>query len=227
MSSRKKSVSVDDDRLSKLDLEVVDISSIRPHPRNYLEHPDDEVTHLVASIKKRGLYKNIVLARDGTILAGHGVVKALISMGVKRVTARRLDLDPNSPDALEVLAGDNEVSHLAEKNDRALSGILKEIRDFDPSGLLGTGFDDQMLANLLLVTRPVSEIADFNEAAEWVGLPSFEFVPKPLQVMVSFRSKKDKQKFARLLGLVLADDTKGVWWPYREKDDPSSLKFKG
>ena len=208
-------------------LETAAISELRAHPRNYRSHPDDQIEHLAESIRRHGLYRNIVIARDGTILAGHAVVTACRRAGIERVPVIRLDIEPDAPAAIKVLAGDNEIGHLAEIDDRGLSELLREIKDFDVSGLLGTGYDEQMLANLVFVTRPADEIRDLDEAAEWAGMPEYESVGSPLKVVVSFRSGADREDFARRLGLKLTDRTRSVWWPPKEKDDVSSVRFEG
>lgn len=210
-------------------LETVNISELHPHPRNYRGHPDDQINHLMESIKEHGFYRNIVIARDGTILAGHGVVKAVEKMGIESVPVIRLDVDSDDTRALKVLAGDNEIGKLGEIDDRALSEMLKEIKDFDIDGLLGTGYDEMMLANLAMVTRPASEIKDFDAAAAWAGMPEYEEGgdDKAIRVMVTFRSEEDKMKFASILGLSFTDKTKATWWPAKKNEDYSSVKFLG
>lgn len=207
--------------------ELVQVSDLKPHPRNYREHPEDELEHLCESIRTNGVYKNIVTAEDLTILAGHGVVLACRRLGLEQVPIRRLPLDASDPKALKVLAGDNEIGHLSEIDDRVLTEMLQDIKNLDMTGLLGTGFDGSMLANLIMVTRPQSEIADFNAAAEWIGLPGYEQVPDTLKIIVSFRNAADRAEFTRILGLQLAEKTKSTWWPYKAKEDPSSLRFEG
>ena len=208
-------------------LETVTVAELRPHPRNYRAHPDDQIDHLIESIREHGLYRNIVITRDNTILAGHGVVLAARKMGLEQVPVYRLDVGPDEPGALKVLVGDNEIGHLGEIDDRALSEMLKEIKDTDLSGLLGTGYDEMMLANLLFVTRPESEIQDFDEASQWVGMPGYDTEPEPLKVVISFRNQEDRLEFARLLGLRFTENTKSAWWPARETDDVSSVRFEG
>lgn len=206
-------------------LERVRIADLKPHPRNYRTHPEDQIEHLIASLEENGVYRNIVISRDNTILAGHGVVKAAERLGREEIEAHRLDLDSDEPGALKVLAGDNEVDHLGVVDDRALTEILKEINDID--SLLGTGYDEQMLSNLVMVTRPASEIRDHNEAAHWVGLPDYEPEVEPLKVVVSFDSEEDKDNFARKLGVKLSDSkTSSIRWPPRENDDLMSLRFE-
>jgi len=146
--------------LDSLTVEEVPIDEVRPNPENYREHPDDQIEHLIASQEQFGVYRNVVLAKDGTILAGHGVVEAAV----------RLDIDPDSVEARKLMVVDNEVSRLAFSDDRALSELLREIMHNDEKSLLGTGFDENALAALVMVTRPKDEIEDIDEAREWVGV---------------------------------------------------------
>jgi len=212
----------------ELAVEMVGIEDLRPHPRNYRAHPDDQLEHITASIQKYGLYRNVVVARDGTILAGHGVVAALRRIGVQRVPVVRLPVDADSPQALAVLTGDNEVRHLAEIDDRLLSELLKEVKDKNPGGLRGTGYDDAMLAALVMVTRTGDEISGFNEAAEWVGMPEYDPQEDVLKVTVSFRSVEDRNAFFTKLGLTAVSvKSKSMWWPPVEgRQNLSAMQFR-
>ena len=204
------------------------IDALKPHERNYKEHPDDQVEHIAASLQAHGFYKNIVVARDGTILAGHGVVQAARRLGLTEVPVVRLDLGPDDPRALKILAGDNEIARLSEIDDRRLSEMLREINEAD--SLLGTGYDEMMLANLITVTRPADEVQDFDAAREWVGMPEFESAKQPLQIIVSFRSEEDRDRFIEMFELGKLKKNTGAltlstWWPHKEIEDPASVKF--
>src|SRR2546430_17050999 len=94
--------------------EQVAIDQLRPHPRNYQDPPDDELAHIIESLRENGFYKNIVIANDNTIIAGHGVILAAQQVGYTHVPVRRMLFGPNDPRALKILAGDNEIRHLAE-----------------------------------------------------------------------------------------------------------------
>ena len=123
-------------------VETVKIDTLKDHPRNYRTHPDDQLDHIIASIKQHGFYRNIVIAKEGTILGGHGVTKAAKKMGLDSVPVIRLNISPNSSQALKVLAGDNGIAHLGEVDDRMFTEILKEIKEIDIEGLIGTGYTD-------------------------------------------------------------------------------------
>src|SRR5262245_29411635 len=93
--------------LDTLPLEIVPLADLRPHPRNYQDHPDDQLAHLRSSLQTHGWYKNVVVADDNTILAGHGIIKAALQLGVTHAPVRRLPLTPDHPDALKLVVGDN------------------------------------------------------------------------------------------------------------------------
>lgn len=213
MTTKKKPhVQPDDD--GHVPRERVRVDSLTPHPLNYKGHPDDQIEHIVASIRENGVYRNVVVARDGMILAGHGVCLALKKMGREWVDVVRLDVGPMDARALKVLAGDNEIGHLGEVDDRALSELLKTIQTEDVSGLLGTGYDDSMLANLVFVTRPASEIRDFDAAREWTGagMPEYDEGGEPHRVIISFKSDKDRDLFLSSIGASHIPKKTGRTW---------------
>jgi len=207
---------------------IMSLDVLKDHSRNYRTHPDDELEHIIESIKAHGFYRPVVVARDLTILAGHGVVAAARKMKLASVPVVRLDLEPSSPRALKLLAGDNEIGHLAEIDDRALTEMLRQIKVEDVDGLLGTGFDEAMLANLLFVTRPSSEITDMNEAEQWAGMPEYGEEPGRFKLIVSFMNASDRSKFAKLIGIELGEKTLSIWWPAQQRgkmSEPSDRVF--
>lgn len=218
--------------LPPMPTELVALDAVKPHPRNYRAHPEDQLQHIVASIKEHGFYRNVVVARDGTILAGHGVVEAARLMELREIPVVRLKLSADDPIALKLLAGDNEISRLAEIDDRLLTEMLKELKTVD-GGLLGTGFDEAMLAALAMVTRPKGEIADANEAAQWVGMPEYDTGGTAQQVIFGFETVKARDAFLAKLGLKPVDASH-AWlngtklsfrWPPEKKNDLKSLAF--
>jgi hypothetical protein len=205
----------------------IDINSVKPHPENYKEHPDDQLEHIVKSIEVNGIYRNIVISKDKYILAGHGVIEACKKLKIDTIPVITMPFNHDDIRAKKLVVSDNEVSNLAFPDDRKLTELLKEINEIDTDGLLGTGFDESMLANLLYVTRPKSEIQDFDHASEWVGMPEFESQRNPLKITMSFETEKDRKSFGKLLGLELTEKTKSLWYPLKERDDVLSVRFEG
>lgn len=211
--------------------ENVALDKLRPHPQNYRAHPEDQIEQLAQSIKEHGVYKNVVVARDYTILAGHGAVLACRKLGYPTIPVYKVDCDPFSPKAIKIIIGDNSLSNLAEDDDRALTEMLKTLKESDD--LFGTGFDEQMLAGLLMVTRPESEIRTMNEAAEWVGMPEYTPVDLPIRLVISFDTEERREEFMKLINATIIQKksagvlskTWSIWWPERQKQDLASLRF--
>ena len=210
--------------------ETVDVADLKPHPRNYRVHPDDQLDHIGASLKQHGFYRNVVVAKDNTILAGHGVVQAAKKVGVTKVPIIRLPIGPDDPRALKVVIGDNEIGGLAVVDDRALTEMLKGLYELGPVQLLGTGFDEKQLAGLAFVTRPQSEIKDKDQAGAWAGMPGFDPQKPSIKCIVSFASEKDRAKFMALIGVsrthFKTGDTWSLWWPAKDLDDLKAVAFK-
>ena len=68
-----------------------------------------------------------------------------------------------------------------------------------------------------------SERKEWEE--HWVGMPEFvqEDNPPFKKLIVNFRNKEDYAEFVKLVGQVMTDKTKTIWYPELSKDE-NSLK---
>lgn len=57
-------------------------------------------------------------------------------------------------------------------------------------------------------------------------MPEYDEGEPPIKVVVSLRSMEDKMAFADLLGVTLTEKSKSTWWPAKEQDDLSALRFE-
>lgn len=207
--------------------ETISINDIDYHPKNYKQHPQDQIDHLVRSIQEHGLYRNIIISNDNKIIIGNGLVQALRYIGIKKIPVIRLDITHDSVEAEKLMIADNEISHLSVLDDRMLTDVLKKIRD--NGELNGTGFDEMMLANLLMVTRPSNEIKDMNKALEWVGMPEHLQESQPLKIIFNFRTEQARHDFQETFNFDY-QSAKGTtwitWYPYEGRDDVKSLRFE-
>ncbi len=192
---------------------TVAVADLKQHPRNYQDHPPDQIAEIRASIETHGFYRNVVVANELTTLAGHGVVIAAAEMGRRRIPVIQLDLDPDDPRALKVLTSDNEISRLAVIDDRGLTDLLRDILHTADDGLVGTGFNEEQLTALTFVTRPRDEIGSNDAAAEWAGMPEFEAKPPPVTLTVQFESAEDRLAFVEKFEIgTSARGEAGVGW---------------
>jgi hypothetical protein len=227
-------------------IENAKISDLKPHPQNYRFHPEDQRVHLMESIKEHGVYRNVVVAKDNTILAGHGIIEAAKELGLDEFPVVRINVDPTDRQAIKILTGDNEVAHLAEVDDRVLTELLKQlVTDVDidaivdggaepmteipePGDLLGTGYDPMMLATRAMISRPKSEIKSMNEAAEWAGMPEYHQVDD-VKLVITFDDEEAFTQFCNSFGITIlgrCGKTRSTRWPPRERRDITSVKFE-
>lgn len=203
-------------------VEIVPLDSLQPHPNNYRSHPPQQLDHLRQSLRQHGIYRPIVIAQDSTILAGHGVALAARLEAIERVPVVRLPISPYSPQALKLLAGDNETARLGIIDDKALAQIILQIQAEDEYGLMGTGFDDRTLSHLL-ATSGIQGIETQNDPnAEWVNMPEFhqeEVFGAYKTIKVHFATEEDYRAFARLVNQDLQPKSTHIWYPKKRQDN--------
>jgi len=129
---------------------MIAIAALRDHPRNSNRHGDRQLEVLATRWRALGWYKNVVVAEwEGTttLLAGHGIVAGARAAGATEAPCHVREIDPLSPEALDILEGDNTVADLAEPD---LHERLRNLVELDAAGRLGNvGYDDGALKELL------------------------------------------------------------------------------
>lgn len=131
--------------------DVIAISQITPHPKNYNQHPDAQLVQLTDSLDAFDQYRSVVVWQqvDGSYVqvAGHGVVLAQQRRGATSVRADILPVD-TSPRMIEaILAADNLHSQNSSPDDLLLAELLDSLKDdFDLSSL---GTDEEALHQML------------------------------------------------------------------------------
>jgi hypothetical protein len=134
-------------------------------------------------------------------------------MGLAQVSVVKLDLDPDDPRALKLLAGDNEIGRLAEVDRKMLADLLGDLKGLDGDDLLGTGY------GILDLDRLVASLGSpIDVTAEWAGMPEFNQQDNGAfrQILVSFKSDEDAEKFAKVIGQSITKDTRALWFPEAE-----------
>ena len=86
-----------------------------------------------------------------------------------------------------------------------------------------------------MVTRPKSEIQDFDAAKEWLGMPAYENESPSdrLQLLVFFENESDREDLVEYIGekdrkFKPVKRTRRAWYswsPAKDQDDVSSVRF--
>ena len=209
--------------------EMTKVTDLKVHERSTRKDVEDLVEHWTKQLEQHGFTKKVIVARDGTILSGEAVFRAAAVLGMSRVPVERRDIDPDSPEALQIMAMEIGDGKRALIDDRAFSELLRSIHD-DLETLEGTGYDPDMLANLVMISRTTAEIRDANQAMEWIGLPEYEKVGLPAKLILSFDSEEARDQYMDEQGIPIRKRNLGTvasWWPPRERDDVTGLRFVG
>ena len=141
----------------ELTTEIVALSTLQQFPGN----PRNGDVELIAeSIQVNGQYKPLIVATDGTILAGNHTFQALLSQGHTETAVIRLAVEAGSVEAKRIILADNRTSDVgAHKYDDGL--LLDLLNDVGP--LLGTGYNDYDVNDLSPVFTPEDDNPRLDE----------------------------------------------------------------
>lgn len=149
------------------------------NPENYRSHPPEQQAVLQESLRRFGIFRNVVARPDGTLLAGHGILAAAQAEGLKQFPV--IVFEGTDEEARALMVADNEQARLAEDDPDMLSQLLTSIA---ADGLMDvTGHDDDSLAALLQQVadaNPPTGVApgdgDRMTLAERFGVPPFSIL---------------------------------------------------
>ena len=108
---------------------MVDIDSIRQHPKNRNTHPQDQIDRLAKVISYQGFRDPLIVSkRSGLLISGHGRVLAAKQLGMNQVPVTMQDFEDDAQE-YAALVSENAVASWAELD---LSGINADIGDLGP-----------------------------------------------------------------------------------------------
>jgi DNA modification methylase len=127
-------------------IKQVPVDSLSGDPANARKHPERNLETIVASLRRFGQQKPIVVDRNGIVRAGNGTLEAARRLGWDTVAVVETDL--NGVEATAYAIADNRTAELAEWDDDVLAATLNSLALED--GLLdAAGFDEDELEKLL------------------------------------------------------------------------------
>ena len=112
-------------------IQSVKIDDISQDPANVRKHSERNLSAIVASLRKFGQQKPIVVNADGIILAGNGTYEAAKRLGWDKIDVVWSNL--KGSDATGFAIADNRTAELAEWDETALAETLRALQseDFD------------------------------------------------------------------------------------------------
>lgn len=156
------------------------IRDLKPDPRNARAHNPRNVGMIESSIQRDGFGRSVLLAKDGTIIAGNATIDAAASAGLedvivvetdgtKVVAVKRTDVEPDSPEFHNLAVADNRAAELAEWDTSVLAELAEEV---DLSAFWHEGELEALLAS-------VTEVGGGLTDPDAVPEPPKEAVTRP------------------------------------------------
>jgi hypothetical protein len=133
----------------------------RANAENYRSHPQEQQIVLQESLRRFGVFRNVVARPDGTLLAGHGILAAAQAEGLTEFPC--VIFEGTDEEARALMVADNEQQRLAVDDEGQLTALLASIADSE-IGVAVTGWNDDELASLLDVGD-----AEFSPAEDSSG----------------------------------------------------------
>lgn len=130
--------------------ETLHVAQLRFDPKNARTHPKQNLAVLEKSLQQTGAGRSILLASDGTILAGNATVEVAAQVGMENVrvvesdgtqliAVRRTDLDSADPRAVQAALYDNYSSDLAEWDNQQLLEF-QQVEAYELDQIFSAGF---------------------------------------------------------------------------------------
>lgn len=174
-------------QIKSKEIQIVDIDSLIPNPKNNNKHPPEQIERLSKLIEYQGFRNPLVVSnRSGFVLCGHGRIEAAKKAGLKQVPVMFQDFE-NEAQEYAYLTSDNAIASWAELD---LAAVNTEMLD------LGPDFDIDLLGIKEFTIEPIEKFdSDVNGDIDF----SAEIDEKNDYVVLLFKSKdnfnKAKEKF--------------------------------
>ena len=108
---------------------LVDPKTLKQHPKNRNNHPDDQIERLIKILVYQGWRYPIKVSKNtGYITSGHGRLMAALKMGLKEVPVSEQEYDSEDQEYADLQA-DNSIASWSELD---LSQINLDIGDLGP-----------------------------------------------------------------------------------------------
>lgn len=156
-------------------IEMWSVDDLRPYLRNARTHPPEQVAQIAASMRRFGFTMPMLVAEDGTIIAGHGRLLAAQQLGIAEVPVM-VAKGWSDEDRRVYCLADNRIAETSEWDPETLALEWRELRDLGAADDLSMiGFSEEDITDL------VPGILEESGA----GLTDPDDVPEPPAVPVS------------------------------------------
>jgi len=186
-------------------------NKLKLDPKNARQRTDRNRETIAKSLSEFGAARSIVIDKDGVVRAGNGTFEEAEKAGLKvrvikgkpdeLIAVQRDDWDESQATAYALV--DNRSSELAEWD---FDQLKESIGNLSERLQQAIGFDREDLEGV-------------DVSSLWEGMPEYDQDDERswTSLKIHFACNEDLQAFAQLIGQVLKEDTRFIWYP---KVDP-------
>ena len=125
---------------------LAEIAELIPYARNARKHSKEQIAQIAASIKEFGFLSPVIIAKDNTILCGHGRFFAAQKLGLTKVPCIKEEYLTEAQRKAYILA-DNKLTLNSEWDEDMLSVELSDLQG-EGYDLSLTGFSEKEISDL-------------------------------------------------------------------------------
>jgi hypothetical protein len=153
------------------------LTDLKPDKNNARKHTPRNVAMIEDSIQRNGFGRSVLLASDGTIIAGNATVDAAVSAGLddlmviesdgsKVIAIKRTDVDPGSTEFYNLAISDNRAAELASWDGAILASLSETVE-------LDAFFTGEELAHVIPNDFDLSDMPEHDDEGEDSGDAAF------------------------------------------------------
>ncbi len=203
------------------DLATRPVAELSAYAANSRTHSDAQIAQIAASITEFGFTNPVLIDGEGGIIAGHGRVLAAKALGLASVPVLVLDHLTDAQRRAYVIA-DNKLALNSTWDHETLRAELEALGEVELDlGVLG--FSEQELSGIFLD----QEIGENDASAEWTGMPEFDQQDRKAfrSITVHFKDQAKVDEFARLVGQLITEKTRYLWFPEIEIETYADKRY--
>lgn len=130
-------------------IEMRSVEDLTPYIRNARTHPPEQVAQIAASMRRFGFTMPMLVAEDGTIIAGHGRLLAAQQLGIAEVPVM-VAKGWSDEDRRVYCLADNRIAETSEWDPETLALEWRELKDLGAADDLSMiGFSEDEIADLV------------------------------------------------------------------------------
>ena len=148
-------------------------------PANARKHNDRNIDAIIASLRRFGQQKPIVIDKTNIVRAGNGTLEAARRLGWESIDCVTTSLEGS--DAIAYAIADNRTAELAEWDEDTLAAQLNGLLTESEEIALAAGFTPEEIEAMLSMPEDEEEPAQVDLSSKW-------------EIVVTCESEADQQK---------------------------------